>query len=275
MAARKIAALAGAFLLFASVSVFSQAGPSSADLNTLIRSGRAALARNQFRQAAAAFQKAVDLNPSSIEAHEGLGVALSRDIMVGNVRPANDMDAAERAESHLKQASDLSPSAPGPLVELSQLEAALAERAMDGEERSERYSQARDALKRVIDLQPGDARLYMQLATLERDEFGPVIQQAKSRSGKQAGAIPDANLRGTLRQQYGNLVDDAIANAKRASELNGKFTRPLLLISKLLEERALLRDTADQYSADMQAAQQWRLQFLSAGGHPEDSRATQ
>jgi tetratricopeptide (TPR) repeat protein len=262
-------------LLFAGISVFGQTGPNSGDIQTLLRAGKVALARNDLRRAAAAFQKAVDLNPSSVQAHEGLGIALSREIMAGNIRPANDTDAAERAESHLTQASDLSPSAAGPLLELSQLESALAERAMDADDRSGRYGKARDLLKRVIDLEPGDARLYLQLANLERDEFGPVIQQAKGRAGKQAGPIPDANLRGNLQQQYGTLINDAIANAKRASELNGKSTRPLLLISKLLEERALLRDTADQYTGDMQAAQQWRLQFLSAGGHPEDSRAAQ
>jgi tetratricopeptide (TPR) repeat protein len=275
MTAKRIAAMLGAALLFAAGSVFGQVRGNSPDIQTLIRAGNVALARNEFRQAAAAFQKAVDLNPSSVPAHEGLGIALSREIMAGNIRPANDVDAAQRAESHLKQASDLSPSAPGPLMELSQLEAVLAERAMDPDERSDRYGKARDLLKRVIDLDPGDARLYLQLANIERDEFAPIIQQGKARAGKQPGPIPDANLRGTLQQQYGNLVNDAIANAKRASELNGKFTRPLLLLSKLLEERALLRDTADQYAADMQSAHQWRLQFLSAGGHPEDTRGAE
>ena len=65
------------------------------------------------------------------------------------------------------------------------------------------------------------------------------------------------------------MIREAIANAKRASELNGKSAKPLLLLSKILGERALIRDTPEQYAADVHSADQWRLQFLSVGGHPE------
>jgi tetratricopeptide (TPR) repeat protein len=275
MKAKLAAAGASAALLFLIVvSAYGQTRGNSEDIRALIKQGDAALAQNRTREAAAVFQKAVDLDPSSATAHEGLGMALSREIMMGNVRPSNDLDAARRAENHLKQASDLSPSAPAPLVALSQLEAALAEHAVDAAEKSERYSKAQDLLKRVIDLKPGDAGLYLQLANLERDEFGPVIQQAKARGGKGSGPVLDANLRRTLQQQYGDLVNDAIANAKRASELNGNLSRPLLLISKLLQERAAIRDTPEQYSADMHAAEQWRLQFLSVGGHAGEDESS-
>jgi tetratricopeptide (TPR) repeat protein len=235
-----------------------------------IQQGQAALSHNHFHEAARSFQKAIDLNPSSAEAHEGLGAALARQIVAGNVRPSNDMATVERAEDHLKQASDLSPSAPGPLIELSRFEAALAERTLDPSERAERYQAAQDLLRRVTDLQPGNGKIFLQLANLERDQFGPAIQQAKAQSGKTDGPIPDPNVRKTLQKQYGALIHQAIANAKQASDLNGKSARPLLLLSRILQERALIRDTQDQYAADMQSAQQWKLQFLAVGGHTGD-----
>ena len=37
----------------------------------------------------------------------------------------------------------------------------------------------------------------------------------------------------------------------------------------MLKERALLRDTQEQYTGDMRSAEQWRLQFLAVGGHLE------
>ncbi len=43
--------------------------------------------------------------------------------------------------------------------------------------------------------------------------------------------------------------------------------KPLLLMSRLLRERALLRDTPEQYAADMHSADDWQRQFLTAGGH--------
>jgi tetratricopeptide (TPR) repeat protein len=257
-----------ALLLLVAVCAYGQTRPDSTDPNIFIREGNALLAQNRLREAARAFQKAVDLNPSSAKAHEGLGVSLFREIMAGGVRPANDLDIAKRAESHLRQAIDLSPSAPTPLIQLSELEAALAERAMDVNERSDHYGKAQDLLKRVVDLDPGNAAIYLRLANLERDEFAPAIQQAKARF-KDAGRISDPNLRSELQKQYGSVINDAIGNAKRASELNGKSAKPLLLLSKILGERALIRDTPEQYAADIHSAEQWRLQFLSVGGHPE------
>lgn len=235
-----------------------------------IQQGRAALAHNQFHEAARSFQKAIDINPSSAEGHEGLGAALARQIVAGNLRPSNDMATVERAESHLKQASDLSPSAPGPLVELSRFEAALAERTLDPGEKADRYQKAQELLRRVTDLQPGNAEIFLQLANLERDQFGPAIQQAKAQASKTGGPIPDPNVRQGLQKQYGALIRQAIANAKQASDLNGKSARPLLLLSRILQERALIRDTQEQYAADMQSAQQWKLQFLAVGGHTGD-----
>jgi hypothetical protein len=102
---------------------------------------------------------------------------------------------------------------------------------------------------------------------LERDEFGPVFQQAKVRFTKTAGPIPDVDLRHSLQQQYGALIIDAINNAQRASEMNGSAQRPMLLLSRLFRERALIRDTQEQYASDMHLADDWERQFLAVGGH--------
>ncbi len=206
--------------------------------SSLIGEGNEALSQNKLHEAAEAFQKAIDINPSSVRAHEGLGVALSRAIVAGNVRPSAGSDVIERAESNLNQAIDLSPSSPKPLAELSDLEAFLASAAVDPDEKSDRYKQAQDLLKRVVALDPGKADVYLQLANLERDQFGPAIQQASARFSSNKGPLPDADLRHKLQQQYASLIDDALANAQKASELNGNSPRPLLLTSRLFRERA-------------------------------------
>ncbi len=245
-------------------------GPASAeqaDVRTLIEQGNAALAQNHLRDAAEAFQKAVDLNTASARAHELLGVTLYREIVDGNVRPSADNDVSERAEAHLKQAIDLAPSTPRPLLERSQLEVALAERSADPADKSDRYTTARDLLKQVIALEPGKPENFLQLASLERDEFGPAIQQAKAKSGANAGPIPDVNLHHSLQEQYGALIEDALANARKGSELNPNSPRALLLVSRILKERALIRDTPEQYSTDMHDAADWQRQFLAVGGH--------
>ncbi len=256
--------VAVAALLTAAVCSYGQA-------DALIKQGSNALEQNHFHEAAEAFQKAIDLNPSSAKAHELLGVTLLRQIVAGNLSPSADSDVAERAESHLKQAIDLAPSSAKPLMELSELETALAQRSADSSDRSDRYQSAHDLLKRVLDLEPGKANVYLQLAILDRDQFGPAIQQAKAQFSANAGPLPDAKLRHELQQQYGSLIHDAIANARKASELDANFSKPVLLMSRMLQERALLRDTQEQYSSDMHAADDWQRQFLAIGGHIDSS----
>ncbi|MGH9618370.1 MAG: hypothetical protein ACRD45_01495, partial [Bryobacteraceae bacterium] len=52
---------------------------------------------------------------------------------------------------------------------------------------------------------------------------------------------------------------------------NANFQRPLLLLSRLFAERALIRDTQDEYSADMHTATDWRRQFMAVGGHVDST----
>lgn len=264
--------VAVALFIAAVVPSMGQDSDNSNDYRSLVKQGEEALARNDLRLAARAFQHAVDLNPSSVRAHEGLGVALLRELSSGLVNPSADSDVADRAEEHLKQAAELSPSAPRPLLELADLEAVLAEHSPDEQTRADRYKEARDALTQAINLEPSKPEVYLRLATLDRDEFGPALDQVKARYPKNAGPIPDVTVRKDLQQRYLQLVNDAITNAQRASEMNANSQRPLLLLSKLFRQRALLRDAQEQYAMDMHTAADWERQFLAAGGHVSPQR---
>ena len=252
--------------------VFGQDGNQAQDYRVLVKKGNEALAHSQWTEAARAFQGALDLNPSSAKANEGLGIALFRQLAAENVGPSAYSDVVERAESHLREASQLSPSASAPLLELSNLEAYVAEHSSDADERNEHYQNAHESLKHVISLEPGKPDIYLRLATLERDEFGPPLQEAKARFAKTAGPIPDVETRRNLQKQYRALIDDAITNARHASEMNGTAQRPLLLLSRLFRDRALIVDTPEQYANDMQAAEDWERQFLAMGGHIGNTR---
>jgi hypothetical protein len=80
----------------------------------------------EWIESARAYQRELDVNPSSAKAHEGLGIALFRQLAAQGARPADYNDLVDRATAHLKEASQLQPAAPGPLLALSDLEAFLA-----------------------------------------------------------------------------------------------------------------------------------------------------
>lgn len=260
-----------ALLLFVAACWSGQAQSTSS--RAFLDRGNAALSQGKLQEAAENFQKAVDSDPSSAPAHLQLGATLARQIMAGNVRPSADSDVLERAQDHFKRAGELTPWAPAPLLALSELDTFLAERSPDPTDRADQYHRAQDLLKQVIALEPGKAELYLRLANLERDEFSPALQQAKAHLGAKPGPIPDSALRRSLQEQYGSLLEDAISNTGKAAEMSSRAQKSLLLMARLLRERALLRDTPEQYTSDLHSAQDYLQQFLAAGGHL-DSRDT-
>ena len=99
--------LAAVLFLTAALPSIAEEQADSNDYHVLVKEGNQALARNDFHAASQLFQRAVDNNPSSAKAHEGLGIALFRELAAGNVRVSSDTDVADRAETHLKQAASL------------------------------------------------------------------------------------------------------------------------------------------------------------------------
>lgn len=139
-----------------------------------------------------------------------------RDIVAGKVRPSADSDVAERAQHHLKRAIEFAPFASGPLMELSALEAVLAERSGDADQRADHYKKAQDLLKQVLALEPGKAGMYFRLASLERDEFGP----ASSRQRRGSALI-------TVRFRIVNSVIRCSSNMAASSKTQFKTGRRL------------------------------------------------
>ncbi|MGH9652299.1 MAG: hypothetical protein ACRD6B_02410, partial [Bryobacteraceae bacterium] len=70
------------------VPLFGQQPSESHDYHALVTQGQEALKQNRLVEAAHAFQRAADINPSSVKANEGLGVALYRRLAAGDVRPS-------------------------------------------------------------------------------------------------------------------------------------------------------------------------------------------
>ncbi len=176
MRLRLLGSMVNPALFFAvALSCFGQGN----DAHALIRQGDAELAGNHFHEAAESYQRALDLDPSSAQANQQLGLALARGIMAGNVRPSADADVSERAETHLRRAMELAPSSTAAIQALSELDAFLAERSLDTSERAERYGKAIDLQKQLLTVDPGKRNVYLQIAQLERDQFGPALQKPK------------------------------------------------------------------------------------------------
>jgi hypothetical protein len=68
-------------------------------------------------------------------------------------------------------------------------------------------------------------------------------------------------------------MEGAVSNARKAAEMSARAQKPLILMTRLLHERALLRDTPEQYTSDLQLAEDYLRQFVAAGGNLDSREA--
>lgn len=98
----KILLLAIAFLMALSTPLLAEEGQEV----ELIRQGTAFLEKQDYQKAAQAFREAVRLNPSSAEAHKGMGMAYMK---IGCSDSATNVEVVENAVAAFKEALRLAP----------------------------------------------------------------------------------------------------------------------------------------------------------------------
>jgi TonB family protein len=71
------------------------------------------------------------------------------------------------------------------------------------------------------------------------------------------GPLPDAAVRQQLKAQYSSLIEEGIANLDRALAIDPQYDDAMAYKNLLIRERADLRDTKEEWSADVAVADQW------------------
>ncbi len=78
------------------------------------------------------------------------------------------------------------------------------------------------------------------------------------------GPLRDPAIRQSLKTTYGFVIDDGISNLERALRLDPQYDDAMAYMNLLLRQRADLRDTAADSTADIASADQWLQQALEA-----------
>ncbi len=70
------------------------------------------------------------------------------------------------------------------------------------------------------------------------------------------GPLPEP-VREELKAQYSSMIEEGIANLDRALVLDPHYADAMAYMNLLIRERADLRDTKEQYTADVAVADGW------------------
>jgi len=213
----------------------------------------------RYQEAIAAFQKAVDFDPSDAMAQLYLGVAHTTQYIPGLQSPENAAHG-QQAKAAFLRAVEIAPANKNALQYLASLSFREAQVITDQEERIRKLDEARDGYQKLLVLDPRDKEAYHFLAVIDWMKCNPDLVTARGRLGMkpgQAGPLTDPVVRQSLNAKYSLVIEDGISNLNKALAIDPQYEEAMTYMNLLIRARADLRDSAAEYQNDVKAAEAW------------------
>jgi hypothetical protein len=130
-----------------------------------------------------------------------------------------------------------------------------------------KYREAADAYERDISAHPRHKLSLYGSAGVVLAEVGPELAAARTAANLKPddpGPLPPSDIKQALATKYGAAIEEAIKRVRYAIRLDPIYADAMVRFTELLRVRADLRDTADQYQADIGETQSWNRKIDEA-----------
>src|SRR5581483_2863477 len=134
-------------------------------------------------------------------------------------------------------------------------------------EMARRLNLAKAAYDHALRADPNSVEAHCELARMAVDMANMGLIRARIQSGAKTpwlGPIPDIETRRMLQARYASSVEDAMAHARRALEIDPQNADGMSQLGTLFSTRAYLRDNNADYDADTEAGKTWQDQAIAA-----------
>jgi TonB family protein len=212
------------------------------------KQGNYVLATKDFRQAVAA-------DPQNVNAHLYLATAISSQYIPGSEMPEQTR-LADEALAEFQTALTLEP---------TNLLATSSIASLYYNQR--KYDEAGEWNQKVIALDPDNKQAYYTLGVIAWNKFLPVDRQAREESHQNApdpGPIANATIRQQLKPTWLPVLDDGIANMRKALEIDPQYDDAMAYMNLLIRYRGDLLDSPEAWSGATEEADQWMQKALDA-----------
>jgi tetratricopeptide (TPR) repeat protein len=222
-----------------------------------INGGMAAFKNGQYADAAASFSIATRLAPGSALAHLYLGTAYAAEAAHNPMTPENKqiaLSALEEFDAVLKLRPD----------NLSAMkQAASLDRSI------QRYDDALGLDKKVVEIDPGDVEAIYSIGYLDWQKANMVANRILAEDGLTDDGLGNVKLLHVpcmkLRAENSALVNDGIANLKRAIELKPDNADAMQYLQLMYRRRAdLACGERSALNADLKLADEWKQKAAAA-----------
>ena len=128
-----------------------------------------------------------------------------------------------------------------------------------------RLDEAAEWNRKIVAVYPNETIAYYSLGVIAWSKVNPELGAARKQMGmrpEDPGPLRNANLRLELREKFGAVIEDGIANLRKALEIRPQYDDAMAYMNLLYRERADLKDNPAEYSVDVATADQWVKQAL-------------
>lgn len=209
----------------------------------------------QYPDAVAAFQKAVDMDSTSVPARLYLATAYMQQYIPG-MDSAENQRFAQLANDEFMRVLRVDANNTVALASVASLYL-----------NQKKWDEAQRYYETLAAVDPNNADAYFSLGFIAWSKWYPAYGTARARLGMKQpdpGPLPDVAVRQDLKAQYGPGIDAGLQALERALQINPQYSDAMAYMNLLIRERADLRDTPAEYQQDIAAADEWVRKALAA-----------
>jgi tetratricopeptide (TPR) repeat protein len=227
------------------------------DARQMVNQGVAAFKSGNYRQAVAFFQQAVAADPNGVNPHLYLGTTYMSMWVPGAASPENSANA-RLAETEFRRVLELDANNATALASMASL-AYNSASGLQGEEKNHKLDEAMDWYKRLEAADPTNKEALYSMGVIAWAKWYPALMTARATLGmKPTDPGPlTGPVRQELKTQYSSTIEEGIANLQRALQIDPNYADAMAYLNLLIRERGDLRDTREEWSADIAAADEW------------------
>jgi tetratricopeptide (TPR) repeat protein len=245
-------------------SVFSVAGPQATSGNPDLDLGVQAYKNARYEEAIQHFRRAVDLDPTLLNARLYLATAYAQQYIPGVDTPDNNK-FAEQAIGQYKAVLELDPKNINSVKGIAYLDLQMKQ-----------FDKAKEFYRKATELDPNDPEPYYSVAVIDWTQtYQPRMELRAKLDLKQLQPLIRSAECWQLRDANRELIDDGIVMLKKAIELRRDYDDAMAYMNLMYRERADIQcGDAKAYAADLKTADDWVDLTIATKRKPENSPCT-
>jgi tetratricopeptide (TPR) repeat protein len=213
----------------------------------------------RYSEAVEFFKKAVQLDPQNSMGKLYLATAYMTQYVPGSDEPKN-VEFATAARNEFQSVLKENPNDKTALASLASLSYQEAQGIPKMEDKVKKLDEAKDWYVKLIQADPQNKEAYYSLGVIDWLKWYPKLMSARAEMGmkpEDPGPLKDKKVKEQLKEQYGAMIQDGLANLKKALDIDPNYDDAMAYMNLLIRERADLADTPDEYKAQVAEADTW------------------